>query len=102
MGGMGSLTTTFGGAGQSSSGGGGGHENVGGGGGGGGGGVVDDLMALEGETPLLGRAMPMGGSRSATPTESFKRVGNEDLMAGQSGGHYGPVARERVSREGFR
>jgi hypothetical protein len=72
---------------------------------------VHDLMALENGGELSGRRMsgsrpggessqPLGRSeRRSTPTEQGKwqRVGNEELMLGSGGGHFGPATRERLA-----
>lgn len=60
---------------------------------------VDDLMALEGDTPLPTRALPLGGtSHAATPEGSQERMmGNAALMLGSGGGHFGSATRERLA-----
>ncbi|KAI5474371.1 GPCR, family 3, metabotropic glutamate receptor 5 [Pseudohyphozyma bogoriensis] len=68
--------------------------------------VVSHLMSLEANTPLMApRALvdanangPTTGNSSATPKEGTKRVGNEDLMGGTGGGHFGPATRDALGR----
>lgn len=67
---------------------------------------VDDLMALEDETPAPVRMTPgttgvgavgAATSNTGTPNGSNERMGNEALMLGSGGGHFGPSTRERLA-----
>lgn len=60
-------------------------------------GHVVDLMSLEGygQTPMPNTGKKDTSGSGTTPLAG-KRVGNEDLMGGTGGGHFGPSTRDKV------